>query len=779
MTARKPRTRARAGSRAKTKPVPRRRGWLKWLLAATVLGAVVVGGYSLYLAQTVRVKFEGKRWAVPARVYARPLEIYEGVALTVAQLEYELGAAGYRKGRAAREPGQWSRDGGRLLVRTRPFRFWDDEQPALLLDVRIANDRVTALAVAPHGASDALVRLPPVEVGSIYPAHNEDRILVQRSDLPEYLIQALLAAEDRRFFDHHGVDPRGIARALWANLRAGRTVQGGSTLTQQLVKNFVLTSERSLARKLNEALMALLVEMRYGKDEILEAYANEIYLGQDGERAIHGFGLAAYYYFNRPLNELRLHEAALLVGVVKGASYYNPRRHPERALERRNLVLQQMVEQGFIDAASATAAQRQGLGLSSRAGRSAERHPAFIDLVRRQLRRDYREQDLTSEGLRVFTTLDPWAQHVAGEVVEAQLGVLEQQRKLTTGTLQAALVLASPQAGEVQVLIGDRDAGYAGFNRALDAVRPIGSLVKPAVYLAALAQPERYTLISALEDRPITLKLPNGDPWKPENYDHKTRGAVALHTALTDSLNLATVHLGLDIGIASVLDTLERLGVQRPLDPYPSLLLGAASLTPLEVTQVYQTLAAGGFRSPLRAIREVLDTQGRPLQRYPLTVAQAVAAGPVFLVSRNLVEVVESGTARGLRRYLGKDIQVAGKTGTTNDLRDSWFAGYSGDRVGVVWIGRDDNQSIGLSGATGALTVWGRTLAALTPQTLVLAPPDAVAYHWIDPATGALANEQCKGAVAYPFIQGSEPRTRSPCLRGSGGVSGFLENLFN
>ncbi len=393
------------------------------------------------------------------------------------------------------------------------------------------------------------MRLEPALVGSIYPAHSEDRVLVRRAEIPDHLVQGLLAVEDRRFFEHAGVDIRGIARALLANLRAGETVQGGSTLTQQLVKNFILTPERSLSRKFNEAMMALIVEARYDKDEILEAYANEIFLGQEGARAIHGFGLAAYFYFNRPLRELRLHETALLVGLVKGASYYNPRRHPQRALQRRDLVIGQMQAQGFLTDQQAEAARQQPLGVSARGAAHGQRVPAFVDLVRRQLRRDYREEDLTSEGMRIFTTLDPWVQQQAAAVLGARLAKIEKSRGIGRGSLQGALIVAAAQNGEIQALIGDRDADYAGFNRALDAIRPIGSLVKPAVYLAALQRSEKYTLTSLIDDRPVDLKMPNGQRWQPQNYDRKVHGSVMLHEALARSLNLATVNLGLEVGL--------------------------------------------------------------------------------------------------------------------------------------------------------------------------------------------------------------------------------------
>ncbi len=772
---RKPATRKKTTRKRKTGAgnPPRRAAW-RWLLAGLVLGGLLFGGYVVYLSQQVRVAFEGKRWAVPARVYARPLELYEGAPVSVAQLRYELSLLGYRKVRHPRQGAQWSQAGGRFLVRTRPFVFWDGEQPARYLQVRIADGRVIALEDG-RGRPLDLVRLEPAEIGSIYPAHKEDRVLVRREDLPEHLVQALLAVEDRRFFAHHGIDPRGIARALWANLRAGHTVQGGSTLTQQLVKNFFLSPQRSLWRKLNEALMALIVESRYGKDEILEAYANEIFLGQDGDRAIHGFGLAALFYFNRPLSELQPHETALLVGLVKGASYYNPRRHPERARKRRDRVLEQMHRLGFIDDRALRRYRALPLGVTRRGQGPQHRYPAFIQLVRRQLARDYREEDLTSEGLRIFTTLDPWAQKVAAGAVARGLTGIEKARRLPQGKLQAAMVIVSPEQGEVRALIGGRKAGYAGFNRALDARRPIGSLVKPALYLTALSEPRRYTLATLVEDTPIRIELPDGDTWSPDNFEHQAHGRVALHHALAHSYNLAAVHVGMDIGVERVIDTLHALGAEREIRPYPSVLLGAFALSPFEVAQLYQTLAAGGFRAPLRAIREVLDADGLPLQRYPLAVRRTVDPVAVFLVSEAMQEVVREGTGKSLRRWLGEGFAVAGKTGTTDDLRDSWFAGFGADRVAVVWVGRDDNRPTGLTGSRGALPLFGRAMRDLHLRPLDPLPPAGVEYHWVEDASGMLSAEGCKGAIRLPFAAGSQPRLRSAC--GERGGPGLLDWL--
>jgi penicillin-binding protein 1B len=727
---------------------------------AALLGATL---YAIRLDGTVREKFEGKRWALPARVYARPLELYAGLPLTPDTLAAELERLKFREVSDPVRPGTYARSDGRFLVRTRPFRFWDGAEPQRFLEVGFQEGRVASLKDAGGGPDPALVRLDAALIASIYPTHNEDRVLVRSRDLPELLIDTLTAVEDRSFYSHLGVDPLAIARAMVRNLAAGTVVEGGSTLTQQLVKNFYLTHERSLSRKLNEALMAVLLELHYSKDDILEAYANEIFLGQDGSRAIHGFGLASRFYFNRSLDELGVPETALLVALIKGPSYYDPRRHPERAIERRNLVIGMLADQGVIGAEEAEAARRAPLGVNEQGGRPTGVYPAFLDLVRRQLQRDYREEDLRSEGLRIFTTLSPLVQTAAENAIRERLPELEKSKGLKGGMLESAAVVASAAQGEVLALVGGRDTGYAGFNRALEAVRPIGSLIKPVIYLTALSTPERYSLATTLSDRRVSLVAGDGRLWQPDNYDKKTHGNVPLYKALAKSYNLATVNLGLELGVEQVVEMLDALGVRREVDAVPAMLLGSVSLAPVEVAQVYQAIAAGGFRTPLKAIREVLDASGRPLNRYPLAVEPAADAKSAYLVTWAMRQVVEQGTATWLKQRLPQELEVAGKTGTTNGLRDSWFAGFSGDKVSVVWVGRDDNGPTRLSGSSGALRIWGDIMASIDNQPLLDLPPEGIQEVSVDVGNGLLASAGCGRAMTLPFDEQGVPTARSSC----------------
>ena len=747
---------ATAHARYRRAPSPRPRrsigGFLlRWLLL--VLVAVGLAGvlYGVHLDRVVRGKFEGKRWALPARVYARPLELYASRPLTAEQLQAELMRLNYRPATdtAAEAEGTYIRTADRFLVHTRAFRFWDGEEPSRLLEVDLTDGKVSALGDGGGGPAPDLARLEAVLIASIYPTHNEDRVLVRRKDLPDLLVQALVAVEDRSFFSHLGVDPKGIIRAGYRNMRAGGVVEGASTLTQQLVKNFYLSADRTLVRKLNEAYMALLLEHRYSKDDILEAYANEIYLGQDGSRGVHGFGLASSFFFNRKLDELGIPEIALLVGLVQAPSSLDPRRFPAAALKRRNLVIDIMVRDRVITVTEGEQAKAAPIELREGGGRPAGEYPDFIQLVRRQLQRDYRDEDLRSDGLRIFTTLDPLVQTTVEAAIPKRLRELEKSRGMKAGTLETAAVVTSVAQGEVLALAGGRQAGYAGFNRGLDAVRAIGSLVKPAVYLAALSNPKRYTLTTNIPDTPYSLRTGNGQIWSPKNYDHSVHGPVPLYQALASSLNLATVNLGMSLGVKEVTETLYRLGAQRRITAVPAIMLGAVDLSPLEVAQIYQTIGAGGYLAPLRAIREIMDANGRPLNRYPLAIEAVVDPRAAYLTGWAMQQVVRQGTAKWLGERLPKGLTMAGKTGTTDDMCDSWFAGFSGDKVAVVWVGRDDHKPMGLAGGTGALRVWSDFMLAIPNEPLQDAPPE-----------GVVLSGAC-GRAGVPYIAGSGPAAGS------------------
>jgi penicillin-binding protein 1B len=709
---------------------------------------------------TVWREFEGRRWSLPARVYASPVELYAGRTMSPDELLAELGQHGYRAadGVSVRE-GTWWRQGRSVRIKTRGFRFWDGPAPSRIVQLDFDGGTIRRLR-AGDGAELGILRLDPVEIGSVFPAHGEDRIVLKPHQIPDLLRAALIAVEDRRFLDHHGVRPAAIARAAWVNLKAGAVRQGGSTITQQLVKNYFLDNRRSVGRKAREAVMALWLDALYDKDEILTAYINEIYLGQDGERSIHGFGLAARFYFGRPLAELDLSELSLLVALVRGPSWYNPWRHPERAKERRDLVLSILGEQGVATAGEVTAAAARPLGLAA-PGAGTGYYPAYMDLVRRQLAADYRPDDLDSVGLSVFTALEPAVQRRAGEAIKGGIEEIERERPQLEG-LEGAVVVTRPQTGEVLAVVGGRRAGFDGFNRALMAARPIGSLVKPAVYLAAI-DTGAYHLASVIEDAPVEVPLEDGSVWRPRNFSGEGEGPVILMRALAESLNLATVRLGMDVGLDRVVDTLRALGVEREIPPYPSLLLGALELTPVEVARVYGTLAGGGFRTPLRAVREIVDAEGRALERYGLAVTAAASPAGVSQINRALEVVMERGTGRSAARRLPGGLRTAGKTGTSNELRDSWFAGFSGDNLAVVWLGHDDGRPGGLTGATGALRVWTDLMREIGGRPFDPPSPPGMSALLVDYGTGELVTPGCGDPVAVSVPDDTRLAVRPGC----------------
>ncbi|HSG65779.1 MAG TPA: transglycosylase domain-containing protein, partial [Gammaproteobacteria bacterium] len=512
--------------------------------------------YAGYLAWIVLTQFETRHWDLPARVYAAPLELYAGKALSRDDLLGELRRLGYRAQPRPLTPGTYRAEADGVHLVTRPFRYFEGLDPSSVAHVRFS--RATIASITDElGRPLPVFRLNPALIGSIFPAHGEDRLIVEPDEVPTLLVAALKAIEDQRFDEHHGIDPPSIARALWVNLRSGEIRQGGSTLTQQLVKSYFLSNEQTLWRKLREAIMAVVLDLAHDKTELMTAYVNEVYLGQDGTRAIHGFGLASRFYFGKDLDELELHELALLVAELRGPSYYDPRRFPQRARERRDLVLDLLAQRGIVAAEAAATAATRALEVVEHQGSGTNYYPAFIELVRRQLREHYRDEDLATKGLAVFATLSPLVQADAERRLAQGLARIEADGLAVTGSLEGAVVVTSPQNAEVLALVGGREAGYEGFNRALDAHRPVGSLLKPVVYLAAL-ETGRYTLASTVEDAPIEIALEGGRIWSPANYSGETHGTVSLLQALTESMNLATVRLGMDVGADRVAVLLNR-----------------------------------------------------------------------------------------------------------------------------------------------------------------------------------------------------------------------------
>lgn len=738
------------------------RNWLFWLFLAVLTLFII---YIAILDQRITQRFEGRIWQLPAHVYARPLELFVGKAISVEQLKFELEYLNYQQvDILPGEIAQYRQVDNTFEIKTRKFVFWDGDERSHTIRVAIEDNRVVDLLDIYKSQQEDLVRFDAGYLTGIFPAHAEDRVLLKLDDVPDIFIKMLLLIEDRRFFTHYGVDPLSIGRALVVNITSGQTVQGGSTLTQQLVKNLFLNQEKKLSRKINEAFMSLLLELHYDKRLILETYLNEIYLGQDGRRSIHGFGLASDFYFGKPLKDLSIDQMAIMIAMVKGASYYNPIRNPENARKRRDVVLTTMQQEELITDRQLQTFLAKPVSTVKHA--QAGLYPAFIDAVKEQLQQDYQAEDLRSEGLRVFTTLDPYVQYKTEQVIKSSLP------KLSSDTdLQAAAVVVSPLNGDVLAVVGDRNPGYKGFNRALNASRQVGSLIKPVVYLSALEK-SGYTLATMLDDSPLLYQSPGQDDWQPLNYDKQFHGDVTLYESLLKSYNVPVVRTALDVGLDNVIQTLADLGVRKSMSNYPSLALGAISLSPMEIASIYQSFAANGFHSPLRSVFAVLDKNSKPLERYSLDVSNKVDSDSVTIINSALIDVTRYGTAKRLGNTL--DIQVAGKTGTSDDLRDSWFAGFSGNYIGVVWAGYDDNRPANLTGSSGAMRIWQNLFAEIAYTDYQLPQSPSIQAHWIDLETGQLSGQGCENAVELLFVEGTQPDQSSDCTE-SGGSNWFLD----
>jgi penicillin-binding protein 1B len=732
--------------------------WSSALVVLTV-GAISGAVWYVYLDRLVSSQFEGRRWTLPAHVYASPLELYAGLQLTQAEVKHELERLQYRRVERLERPGTYRQQGARIDVALRPAAFADEARPAFILSIQCGAAAIDSLRDS-DGQDMPIVRLEPLMIGSIFPIHGEDRIVVTPDEVPPMLPAALKAVEDRKFDRHHGVDPEALLRALWVDMRAGQFEQGGSTLTQQLVKSYFLDPRRDVSRKAREAVMAFALESHFSKADLMNAYINEIFLGQDGDRAIHGFGLASQFYFGKPLSELDTSEIAVMVAIVRGPSYYDPRRHAKRAQARRDLVLKLMAEQHVITQPQAQAAIAKPLGVLARGAGSY--YPGYLDFVRRVLRRDYREEDLTKAGLRIYTSLEPRAQEQAEQALDRELTRLD-KGKYPSASLEGAVVVTTPQSGDVIAIVGGRNVAFDGFNRALDGRRPMGSLIKPFIYLTAL-ETGRYNAATVIQDQPVQIRLTNGELWRPENFTHQTYGPVPLVHALAESLNLATVGLGMDVGLPKIAQTLQRFGLDRPAPQVPAMLLGSVEVTPLEAAQLYNGLANGGFRNPLRAVRAVISDDGKAVKAFPLQVTPVAPPEAVYAVDRMMEQVMDRGTGRPARPVLPANLVVAGKSGTSSDLRDSWFAGFSGSHVVVVWVGYDADLPTGLTGSQGALPVWARLMAGMQETSWEAPMPETLAETWIDYGTGERVEKGCsQDAVPIAVPVGTQLPVKAGC----------------
>lgn len=683
---------------------PKKRSSFKsFLLKVAFTGAVLTVFYGGYLDWQIRSKMDGQIWRLPAEVYSRIESVKISDNLAFDEVIQILLDNEYRQTTMVAAPGDFKLEDDTIVVLRRAFPFPDKPEPQRVLRLRFVDNKLNRIEDLVAVKTIDEFRLAPKLIAMLE-SDNEDRLAIPLQNYPRLLIDALILTEDRRFYDHHGINPVGIIRALITNIRAGQTVQGGSTLTQQLVKNLFLSSERTITRKANEALMSLVLDWRYDKNRILETYLNEIYLGQNGDTQIHGFELASQFYFGRSIREISLDQIALLVGMVKGPSLYNPWRNPQNALERRNVVLKLMLEHKMIGDEIYQLLSQRPLGVQQK-GQISRKYPSFIQTLQADLRRELGEHKISSLlGARIFTTMDLKQQAQAENAVVNTVSQL--QLKTKNPYLEGAMIVADYRLGEIRAVVGGLQTQYAGFNRALMAKRQIGSLVKPSIYLTALSNPEQFRLNTPINNQPITINVKGSPPWQPRNYDKKYSGSVMLMDALARSLNIPTVNIGMKVGLSKVIDTQKAMGWDNVEIPkVPAMLLGAYTISPYDVTKLYQTIANQGGRIELTTVDTIADRQGNIIYQHDKTAKQVVPQEAAFQTLFAMQQTVERGTARSLQNDYA-DLRLAGKTGTTNDARDTWFVGIDGKNISTVWLGRDDNGETKLTGASGALQIY-------------------------------------------------------------------------
>nr|AAR37552.1 penicillin-binding protein [uncultured marine bacterium 311] len=718
-----------------------------------IIFLVISIAYVSILDSKVVNKLDGVLWTVPAKVYARPLELAEGGKINVDSLKKELEILSYELTKGIPDtPGEFSQSQRSVNIFIRGF---GSQEPGLYR-LKIENDKIDSIK-RKDGISIDLIQLEPLSIGGMFPSHLQDRILLNFSQVPKDLEEMILVVEDRNFYSHKGISLRSIMRAFIKNTRALGIEEGGSTITQQLAKSLFFSPEQTIRRKIKEAIAALLIEIHYSKQEILLAYINDVFIAQSGRRAIHGFGLASQFFFGTDLKNLSLDQKALLVGMLKGPSLYSPINNPDRAKTRRDLVLSLIKNDSLITEEEYLDLKGRSLKVIPPSFKSLSKYPAFNDIVTLDLRKNFDDSDLRTKGLKIITNLDPVVQDYLEESIKDTKLKLKRRYGSQLNGLEGAGIVIDSFSGEVVAAIGSTKPNNYGFNRAINAVRPIGSLVKPFIYLSALQHYSKYNLSTLLDDSKLSVSLPGGKLWEPNNFDKKFHGNIPLHVALSESYNVATTRLGMDLGYSVVQETFTKLGIKKKIPKYPSIFVGSFEMTPLEAIQAYQTIASEGFYSPLNSIRTVESSEDVLSLSYPYKVEQRFRPEPIYLLKFLLKQTFISGTARGFSSRVIEKWKTGGKTGTSDDQRDSWFVGYAGNYLMLVWLGFDDNRKSPLTGRTGALQVWKNFMSRLDPIAYEVRKPSRIRYEWVDAKDGLLSGESCKGSILIPFVEGTEP----------------------
>jgi penicillin-binding protein 1B len=771
-------TRREAGAKRRIVPV-------RLLLRAGLAVALVLAGLLTLASIDSNWRFAHMEAAAPARVFSAPFVLSDGLAVVREDLQERLARLGYRKiDDHPSMPGEYSIRFRAYEIYLNAFDYPTGRVEAAPVRVKIGFGRIGRIENLSTGENLERLLLEPEPLGTLSGNVREERLAVSIDDLPKHLLDAVVAVEDRRYYRHSGIDPRALARALFANVKSGEVVQGGSTITQQLAKNLYPSGERTVARKVWEALAAVSLEALHSKSEILERYLNQIYLAQRGPTSIIGVGAASGHYFGKDARYLDLPEAALVAGLIQSPGRYHPYRHPREAIERRNLVLRLMHEEGFITKEQLDEAREAPLSLRPEPSADARRAPYFIDFVAQQLQEQGLRDPASRLGIRVFTTLDPLLQSRADKVVDASLKQYEREyrhlRPLPGGEIQGAFVALNPSDGSIVAMVGGRNYGRSQFNRITQAHRQPGSAFKPFVYLAGFqkSQDERTPLLTAatvLDDSPLEMEVA-GKPWAPQNFDQEYRGPVSARQALALSLNVPTIRAAETVGLKNIVWMARRCGIESPLQPVPSIALGTFEVAPLEIASAYTTIATLGTRVSPRAIVAVVDDSGKVMETPVQPTREAATPQAAYLTLDLMRDVVRYGTGGSIWSY-GLEGEFAGKTGTTDEGRDAWFVGFTPDFLGLAWVGFDNNRPLRLGGSALALPIWAQIArGAGIDRSRHWETPDGIVEEKIDPTTGLLATGRCPDATSEIFIDGTQP---AECDQHQGGFESWAARVMN
>lgn len=769
-------------SRGKKRPASRRRRLLLRGLRLFLMVTVPTLLLSVvWIDHQVSTRFEERTSSFPSKVFAAPWTLERGDRLDPVDFQKTLEQQGYR--RVSHEPrraGEYRRDGQRWSLFLRETLTSQGLRAALPIQVDVWWGKVRAIRDQRTSRSMESFSLEPEPLFTFYQEHQEERHWTRLDEIPPALVQAVIAVEDRRFLSHHGVDPTSILRALWADVRAGRVVQGGSTLTQQLVKNLLGTGSRSLVRKVVEAVGAVMLELHHDKDSILEAYLNEVYLGQRGPVSIAGMGEASTFYFGHALGELDLPRCALLAGMIQNPGRHNPFQHPEQARQRRDLVLGLMEQQGRLDTAAMHSARSTAIRLRRQTA-GAERFPWLQDYLAQEVRRVVPDALPSRAGYSIFTTIDPRVQRAATAALQEGLKRVEARTgRDASEPLEGAVVVLRPRDGAILGLVGGRDYGRSQFHRAVESHRPPGSTFKPFVFLAAFERALidadfSFTAATILADEPLKIRS-GGKDWSPANYDGTFRGPVTARQALEQSINIPTVRAGMQVGPDAVVAMAKRCGIESPLEPLPSLALGTEEVTPLELAGAYAAFANSGWRIRPHALVGAFHRSGEPVANLQIERVRVLEPRLAYLMTNLLEGVMSRGTGKSSAR-LGFSGHAAGKTGSSDDLRDAWFVGYTPKLLALVWVGYDDNRPVGLPGAAAALPIWVDLMQRLgVDGEEEFRPPRGIRKLAIDPTTGSRAVRACPEITREIFLEGTEPEELCPLHAGK--RQGFWQRLF-